>query len=310
MLGSLPAVSLALGVLFASPPASVAPGAGASRLPDVKSWAYVLQGHGEGSLPLDALAASPAELLVVEPSVGDRPMTPDEVRRLQGPKHRPVLAYLSIGEAESYRPYWQAAWKSPAARPAFLGPENPDWKGNFKVRYWQPEWQVIVRARVVELAEAGFDGAYLDIIDAYEFWGPGGTKVERKTAAADMVALVLALCREARSKHPAFAVVPQNGATILDEVSEPLAAEYLSAIDGIGAEDTFFFGDKDENNAWKPQTEVVTALGRYRAAGRRVLAVDYVTRAPAAKRFVDAARNAGFAPYVGRRALDVLVTQP
>ena len=56
---------------------------------------------------------------------------------------------------------------------AFLGPENPDWKGNYKVRYWQPEWQALIQARIVELADAGFDGAYLDIIDAWECFDSG-----------------------------------------------------------------------------------------------------------------------------------------
>jgi cysteinyl-tRNA synthetase len=291
----------------------MAPAGGASRLPVVSSWAYVLQGHGDAALPVDALAASAADLLVVEPSVGERPMSREELTRLQGPKHRPVLAYLSIGEAESYRTYWRAEWKTPASRPAFLGPENPDWKGNYKVRYWQPEWQALIQARIVELADAGFDGAYLDIIDAYEFWGPGGAvgaKDVRKAAAADMVAFVLMLGEAARAKHPDFALVPQNGATILDEVPDAQAAAYLAAIDGIGAEDTFFYGEKEENNPFKPQAEVIAALGRYRAAGRRVLAVDYVTKPESAQKFVEAARKAGFAPYVGRRALDVLVSQP
>lgn len=302
-------LSVLIGLSPAVAPAAPAP----SRLPDVRSWAYVLQGHGEGTLPVDALAACSAELLVVEPSVGERALNAEELAQLKrapGGASRPVLAYLSIGEAETYRSYWQASWNTPAGRPKFLGPENPDWKGNFKVRYWDADWQAIARSRVEGLARSGFDGAYLDIIDAYEFWGPGGTKPERKTAAADMVAFVQALATAARAVNPRFAIVPQNGATLVEDVPEATAAAYLDTVDAIGAEDTWFFGDKDENNPWQPQTEVIAALGRYRAAGRRVLAVDYVTRPASAKRFVEAARAAGFAPYVGRRALDRLVTQP
>ncbi|TAN37800.1 MAG: hypothetical protein EPN23_04615 [Verrucomicrobia bacterium] len=47
-----------------------------------------------------------------------------------------MRAYLSIGEAGDYRGYWEKEWS--AQPPTWLGAENPDWKGNFKVRYWQP----------------------------------------------------------------------------------------------------------------------------------------------------------------------------
>ena len=47
---------------------------------------------------------------------------------------RIVLAYLSIGEAEDYRSYWQRDWS--VSPPAWLGAENPDWPGNYAVNYW------------------------------------------------------------------------------------------------------------------------------------------------------------------------------
>ena len=62
---------------------------------------------------------------------------------------RKALAYLSIGEAEDYRDYWQPQWNQrnadgKTAAPAWLGAENPDWRGNFCVNYWDPEWQAII----------------------------------------------------------------------------------------------------------------------------------------------------------------------
>lgn len=61
-----------------------------------------------------------------------------------------ALVYISIGEAEDYRWYWQDAWDAGQAgvpdpgAPAWLGAANPDWPGNYKVRYWDPAWQAIV----------------------------------------------------------------------------------------------------------------------------------------------------------------------
>ncbi len=83
---------------------------------------------------------------------------------------RLLIAYMSIGEAEDYRYYWQPQWtKNP---PEWLGKENPNWKGNFYVQYWNKNWQKIIYGNedsyVQKIINAGFDGVYLDIVDAFE----------------------------------------------------------------------------------------------------------------------------------------------
>jgi len=85
---------------------------------------------------------------------------------------RLLVAYMSIGEAEKYRYYWKAEWNTTA--PAWLDKENPDWPGNYKVRYWDPAWQQILfgddNSYLMRIIRAGFDGVYLDIIDAFEYF--------------------------------------------------------------------------------------------------------------------------------------------
>ncbi|HEY6142944.1 MAG TPA: endo alpha-1,4 polygalactosaminidase [Flavobacterium sp.] len=85
---------------------------------------------------------------------------------------RLVISYMSIGEAENYRYYWQSAWNT--NKPAWLDAENPDWAGNFKVKYWNSDWQKIIYGNddsyLKKIINAGFDGVYLDIIDAFEFY--------------------------------------------------------------------------------------------------------------------------------------------
>jgi len=82
--------------------------------------------------------------------------------------HRLVIAYMSIGEAEDYRYYWQASWRRKP--PAWLAEQNPHWRGNYKVRYWYPEWQNIILGYLQKILDSGFDGTYLDIIDAFEYF--------------------------------------------------------------------------------------------------------------------------------------------
>ena len=305
-------VVLAAGVAAAPASTATAP-ATAPRLGTPTSWGYQLQGIRGAPLDLRGLARSPHDLLVIDASDGDAPFTAAQIEPLKtrpDGRRRRVIAYLSIGEAESYRPYFQAAWATKP--PPFLAAGNKEWHGNFKVRYWQAAWKAIVLASVDELIAAGFDGAYLDVIDAFEYFGPGGEAPERPSAATDMAELVIAIAQHARTTRarPGFAIVPQNGATLIDAVPAELARRYLDAIDGIGAEDTFYFGARPENNPLAIQRETVAALRRFVAAGKIVLAVDYVTSPARAKNFVKLARKEGFVPYVGRRALDRLVKQP
>lgn len=55
---------------------------------------------------------------------------------------RLVISYMSIGEAEDYRYYWNNTWA--VGDPSWIEDENPDWEGNYKVVYWDPAWQAII----------------------------------------------------------------------------------------------------------------------------------------------------------------------
>ncbi|NOR53168.1 MAG: hypothetical protein GQ536_03655 [Candidatus Aminicenantes bacterium] len=106
---------------------------------------------------------------------GIEALTANEITSLKTKSNggsRLVIAYMSIGEAENYRYYWQSGWNT--TPPSWLAEENPDWPGNYKVRYWVKSWQDILygndNSYLKKILDAGFDGVYLDIIDAYEFF--------------------------------------------------------------------------------------------------------------------------------------------
>ena len=79
---------------------------------------------------------------------------------------------MSIGEGEDYRYYWQSSYNTNP--PEWLSGPNPDWPGNYKVKYWLDSWKAIIygnnEAYLDKLLEAGFDSTYLDIIDGYEYF--------------------------------------------------------------------------------------------------------------------------------------------
>jgi cysteinyl-tRNA synthetase, unknown class len=241
--------------------------------------------------------------------------TPGQIAALQhspgGPKR--VLAYMSIGEAETYRWYWQKAWDAngdgipdPGA-PSWLGRSNPDWLDNYKVRFWDPDWQKIIYGTpdsyLDKIIADGYDGVYLDIIDAYEYWGPGGqVKPMRATAAQDMVDFVRRLAEYARvvKGRPDFAVFPQNGAELGKH------PEYMAVVTGLGQEDTWYNGDAV--SPWTAGT--VPALERFQRAGKLVLCTDYCRRPAHIERFYRKAQAHGFVPYATVRDLDRMVVNP
>lgn len=125
---------------------------------------------------LQALRSTDYDCLIIDPYFGgDRPLFGSEIASLkvkQNGGRRLVMAYLSIGEAEDYRYYWQPGWNKD--RPEWLEEENPDWPGDFKVRYWHKEWQDILfgpgDSCLKRIMAVDFDGVYLDIIDAFQYF--------------------------------------------------------------------------------------------------------------------------------------------
>ena len=124
---------------------------------------------------LEALRGTDYDLLIIDLFYGPEPLTADEVAGLKQKAHggrRLVYAYMSVGEAETYRYYWQNEWQDNP--PCWLSEANTDWQDNFKVKYWRPEWHRILYgspdAYLDKILAAGFDGAFLDVVDAYYYF--------------------------------------------------------------------------------------------------------------------------------------------
>lgn len=197
-------------------------------------------------------------------------------------RRRIVLAYLSIGEAERYRYYWQGIWRfSP---PRWLGQENREWRGNFAVKYWDREWQRLLIEQepsrlavllerwlgwnipyVDQILQAGFDGLYLDRVDGFADWPT------RASAKEDMAALIGRISRHAKARRPGTLIVQQNGEELLRR------RDVLAAIDGVAKED-LVFGATSEG-APNPPGDVASAVAdlmRAKRDGKSVFVVEYV----------------------------------
>lgn len=293
-----------LGALIALVLSLTAPAASAqpegSWLREVRSWAFQLQNVD----PLE-IKLSPYDLVVIDYGFDKRNATafPREVVELMRKKpdgrRRLILAYLSIGEAENYRYYWQDSWLK--QRPEWLEPENPDWPGNYLVRYWHRDWQALLfgkpNAYLDRIIDAGFDGIYVDGVDKFEQW-----KRRRPSALADMVELLGAIASHARVLRKEFMIIPQNGDGL---VGNP---QFLRVIDGFAREDLLY--SENEPDVRNSQRSIMDSVRRLRAvagAGKPVFVIEYTSSPELAASMLREIRELGYVGYVGRRDLKGLL---
>jgi cysteinyl-tRNA synthetase, unknown class len=148
-----------------------------TELSDAQNFLYLIDAGQFSSTEafITALEATDYDLFIIDLFWNGQQLTSGDIARLKiknGGGSRLVIAYMSIGEAEDYRYYWQSGWSS--SPPEWLGPENPDWAGNYLVEYWNDDWQDIIfgsaDSYLGRILSCGFDGVYLDKIDSYETW--------------------------------------------------------------------------------------------------------------------------------------------
>jgi cysteinyl-tRNA synthetase len=184
--------------------------------------------------------------------------------------------------------------------PDWLGPANPQWQGARGVRFWRQEWRDILFSGAGTMLEpilaAGYDGAFLDRVDAYMDW-----IAERPRAAQDMMDLVEAVAATARRARPGFLLIGQN--------AEPLLAEprYRAVIDAVSKESLFYglqgagIANSAADVAWSRK-----GLDAARQAGLPVFTIEYLDDAATATEVQRAHRALGYVPFIATRQLERL----
>ena len=248
------------------------------------SFAYILQADSFAKTKSAAVAQlkeSGRDWIVLDAAfAGNTPWEQADLDAIRnGKAGRKVVAYLSIGEAEDYRPYWQSEWVSNGKRtadaPAWLGIENPEWKGNYQVKYWNADWQKLMLPAIDDAMAHGFDGVYLDIVDGFETYEQGADGYlddrmnpdTKQTYRRDMVDWVKAIAARARAKNPAALVIPQNGSQLV------VHKDFIEVINAQGIEDLFTNGKK-----LQPASHTDEILGNLKllaSAKKPVLLIEY-----------------------------------
>ncbi len=215
---------------------NVSYGCESSPLNTVENWMYQLQASDPR-----AISTTNFDMAVVDYSRdGSQEMafSREDVAQMKIRENgcpRLVLAYMSIGEAEDYRYYWQSEWS--ARKPDWMQAENDEWSGNYVIDFWEAEWKEIIfgspTSYLDRIIAAGFDGVYLDRVDVR--WERRG---DRASSEEDMINFVRDLSAYAKVLNPEFLLVPQNAEGLLE------VKKYLEVIDRIATESLFFLPGK------------------------------------------------------------------
>jgi uncharacterized protein (TIGR01370 family) len=246
--------------------------AGATGLDRVACWAPAFGSVDPGTL-------TGYDLLVVDGIAdrdGHRGVTREDIDRWHH-ERTIVIAYLSVGTVEDWRHY------AGAVDPAWTLGGMEGWDGERYVDAGQPGWRRLMLTEAQALADAGFDGLYLDNLDVVD---------DHPETTDGMVGLVT----ELRAQVPDLLLIGQNGITIADRIP----------IDAISHEDVWWRYDEGYRASTAAETqELLGRLTELHDGGLPVFTLDYTpTSDGAAVEVVRRSLQAGFHPAVSVLDLD------
>jgi cysteinyl-tRNA synthetase len=147
-----------------------------NKLNDAQNYLYLISTDNFSSKTdmLDAIAATDFDVVLIDLFFNEVELTHDEINRLKNKANgaeRLVIAYMNIGSAEKFRYYWGNNWG--LHHPLWIKRKYEGYDDEFWVKFWKDEWQEIIygnnKSYTKKIIDAGFDGAYLDNVEAYYF---------------------------------------------------------------------------------------------------------------------------------------------
>src|SRR6056297_1836131 len=270
---------------------------------EVGSMAYVINGAD-----INTIANSDFQAAIIDYSQDgseEKKYTIAQVNQLKNNNIMPI-AYLSIGEAEDYRFYWQEEWENNP--PEWLGNENPEWEGNYSVKFWYEDWKDIIFEYIDKILEQGYPGIMLDKVDIYYYWSEEQGVLTEQDAAEKMIDFVVEIGNYIKIEkgYEDFKIISQNALGIFQyDVQD----ELKKTICGVSIESLFFMPDGSPTDFWL-RTYRLGFLEMLKQYGKLVFVTDYVYPINGLpEEFIDTAKSYGFIPYAAHvsRQLDELI---
>jgi uncharacterized protein (TIGR01370 family) len=205
------------------------------------------------------------------------------------------LGYLSVGEADPRRPYWDEVRGAP-----YLVEPDPSWPENVRVDVRDHKWQEILLTREIpRLLAQGFDGLMLDTIDTAPY-----LEAKDPTRFGGSRQALRDFLGQIRVRFP-HAPLVANGTSALADAA-PFVDGFV--VEGVFA--TYDFGRRLYRETTEPEREwkLARIADAMAVAPRPVFTIDYadVGDVALARWAEHAATEHGFKSYVGVRDLNTL----
>lgn len=145
-------------------------------LEEAKNYLYLISDahFSTKSAFINAIDTTNYDVLFIDLFFKGQPFTKSDIQQLKTKDNggkRLVIAYMDIGSAEKYRYYWESKWK--LHHPNWLKKKYDGYNDEIWVKFWNKEWKDIIYSGsdsyLDRILNAGFDGVYLDNVEAYYF---------------------------------------------------------------------------------------------------------------------------------------------
>jgi len=147
-----------------------------SNLSLAQNYLYLINSENFSSKQemINAISATNFDLIIIDLFFNGEEFSSTEINQLKtkaNGRKRLVLSYINIGAAEKFRYYWKHNWK--LGNPKWIKKKYKGYDDEFWVEFCDKEWQDIIygndNSYMKRIINAGFDGAYLDNVEAYYF---------------------------------------------------------------------------------------------------------------------------------------------
>jgi cysteinyl-tRNA synthetase, unknown class len=147
-----------------------------NTLQDAQNYLYLINTDNFSSKQamIDAIAATNFDVVLIDKDFNEEALTSAELTPLKTKANggkRLLISYINVGAAENWRYYWKKKWNT--IHPCWMKKKYEGYKDERWVKYWDNEWKDIIYGNddsyMKKILDAGFDGAYLDNVEAYYF---------------------------------------------------------------------------------------------------------------------------------------------
>lgn len=201
-------------------------------------------------------------------------------------KHQKLLGYISLGEVNSNRSYYDTL-----KRRGFVG-TNRNWAASF-LNLADSVTRRVLENRADQIIAKGFDGLFLDTVD----------DVESGTGHGNLQPYMVDVIREIRREHPSIDIIQNNGLFLLNKT-----APYIN---GVLVEDVASdYNFRTRSYHVKKHNDFEERVSELRAISKKyhkpIYIVDYAVTSAMRNQLSTMLKTTGFPYYIAPISLDTI----